>query len=143
LFQTFFPGIFFFEHKKRKEKQRKKKTIEKKNVEKGRSFPLNSRSALSFLTPTSTLPLLPFCFQHFLLASSFSQAKEKGKKTIKKKKKCKEGRELNFKFLLCPLTFSFCFWPLVSTLLFQAPSLWHLLLFKQKKRKKNTQKKTI
>jgi hypothetical protein len=56
-------------------KTKKKKTIEKKrNAKKGGSFPSSSRSALSLLAPTSTLPLLPFYFKHFFLASFSSQA---------------------------------------------------------------------
>jgi hypothetical protein len=79
------------------------------------------------LAPTSTFSLLPFCFKHFLLASSSSQAEEK-KKT--KNKKCREGKELTFKLSLGLLIFGSRFWPLVSALSFQALSPWHLLFFK-------------
>jgi hypothetical protein len=69
------------------------------------------------------LSLLPFCFKQFLLASSSSsQAKKKKRnkqrnKNHRKEKKCRDGRELSFKLLLCPLTFGFlpsCFYPSVS-----------------------------
>jgi hypothetical protein len=66
---------------------------------------------------------------------------KKKKKKGREEKKCKERREFTFK--LCPLTFGFHFWPHVSTFSFRAFSPWHLLLFKQKKRKKNTPKKNI
>ncbi len=70
LFQTLSPDIFFFSSR-RKKKQRKK-NIEKKNAEKGGSLPSSSHSTLSLLAFASTLPLLPFCFKRFLLASSSS-----------------------------------------------------------------------
>jgi len=80
LFPTLSPSTFFFSSRKKE-----KKTIEKKkNVEKGRSFPLSSYSALSLCAFVFALLLLPFCFKHFLLASSSFQVKE-GKKTMKKK----------------------------------------------------------
>jgi hypothetical protein len=71
------------------------------------------------------LPLLPFCFKRFLLASSSSQV-EKKKKKKRKKKKCKKGRELSFKLLLCGFTFGSCFCPPTSALLFQtlSPSIF-------------------
>jgi hypothetical protein len=40
--------------------------VKKKNCRERRNFPLNSRFALSFLAPTSTLSLLSFYFKHFL-----------------------------------------------------------------------------
>jgi hypothetical protein len=55
-----------------------------KNAEKGKSFPSSSHSTLSFLGPTFALPLMPFYFKHFLLASSSSQAEEKKKNKEKK-----------------------------------------------------------
>jgi hypothetical protein len=119
-----------------------KKTIEKKtNAKKGRSFLLSSHFTLSLLGPASTFPLLPFCFKHFLRTSSSSQGDEKKEKTIEKKKKCKEGKELTFKLSLCPFTFGFCVWLLIFALSFQVFSPWHLFLFKQKKIKKKTKKK--
>jgi hypothetical protein len=112
--------------KHKKDKTYKKTT--KKNQEKGRSFFLNSRFALPFLVPTSTFPLLPFCFKRFLLASSYSQAKEK-KKNHGEEKKCRERRELSFKLLFYLLTFGSHFCPSVSNAFF-----WHLLVFKQNKK---------
>jgi hypothetical protein len=46
-----------------------------------------------------------------------------------KEQKCKEGKELTFKLSLGLLIFGSCFWPLVSALLFQALSPWHLFFF--------------
>jgi len=68
------------------EKKNKEKAIEKKKyAEKGGSFLLSSRFAFSLLAPTSTLPLLPFCFKRFLLASFSSQVEKKKTKQRKKK----------------------------------------------------------
>jgi hypothetical protein len=117
--------------------KKKKKTIEKKrNVEKGGNFPSSSHSAFSLLALASTLPLLPFCFKRFFLASSSFQVEEKEKKPHKKEKKCKERKELSFKLLLCPLTFGSHFYPFVSNVF-----SWHFLLLKQKGEKKTQRKK--
>jgi Na+/H+ antiporter NhaD/arsenite permease-like protein len=136
-------GIFFFSNIRKKKKTKNKKTIEKKkNAKKGGNFHLlNSCYALSFFALTFTFSLLPFCFKRFLLASSSSQAKEKKKKK-KKKQKCKEGKELTFKLSLGLLIFGSCFWPLVSALLFQALSPWHLFFFQveENQKKKNVDK---
>ncbi len=83
LLQTFSPNIFFFSSRRKE-----KKTIQKKkNATKERSLLLSSHFALSFLAPTSTFLFFPFYFKHFLLASSYFQAKEKKnkEKTIEKK----------------------------------------------------------
>ncbi len=104
-----------------KHKKIKKNTKKKKIVEKGRNFPLSSRSTLSLLAPVYAFLLFPFCFKHFLLASSSFQVE----------KKCtEEGRELTFKLSLCPLTFSSLFCPPVFAFLFQVFFPWHLLLLK-------------
>jgi hypothetical protein len=63
------------------------------------------------------LPLLPFYFKHFLLASSSSQAKKKKKKT--KKKKCRKRKALSFKLPLYPLNFGSCFSLPTFALMFQ------------------------
>jgi hypothetical protein len=84
---------------------------------------------------------LPFCFKHFFLAFSSFQVEEKKKKTIEKKKKCKEGRELTFKLSFCLLTFDSRFCPPIFAFSIQALSPWHLLLFKQKKKKKTHKEK--
>jgi hypothetical protein len=68
--------------KHRKDKTHNKTT--KENQEKGRSLPSSSRSAFLLLAPASTFLLLHFRFKRFLLASSFSQTKEK--KNTKKNK---------------------------------------------------------
>jgi len=86
LFQTLSLDIFFSSRRK------EKKNIEKKrNAEKGGSLPLSSHSTLSLLAFASTLPLLPFCFKHFLLASSSSQIEEKRKRQRKKKHREKKN----------------------------------------------------
>jgi len=77
---------FYFQAKEKTHTHKEKKTIEKKiYVKKRGSLPSSSHSALSLLTPTSTLLLLHLFFKCFLLASSFSQAKEKKKNTKEKK----------------------------------------------------------
>jgi len=89
------PSIVFFSSK------RKKNHRTKKNSKKERSLPLSSHFALSFLAPTSTLLLLPFCFKCFLLASFSSQPKKKHthkeKKNHRKEKKMqrREGAYLS------------------------------------------------
>ncbi len=47
----------------------------------------------------------------FFISSSKKKEKKRKNKTIEEKKTCKEGKELTFKLLLCPLTFDsrFCF----------------------------------
>ncbi len=127
LFQTLSPSIFFFSSR-RKEKRNHR---EEKNAEKGKSFRSSSCSTLSLLVPTFAFPLLPFYFKRFLLASSCFQVEGKEKKkNHREEKECKERRELSFKLSLCPLTFSSCFWPPVSALLFETLSPWHLLFLK-------------
>jgi hypothetical protein len=65
--------------------EKKKKTIEKKkNAEKRSSFPSSSRSTLSPLALASALPLMPFCFKRFFMASFFQTKKKKRKETKKK-----------------------------------------------------------
>jgi hypothetical protein len=96
LFQTLSPDIFFFSTRKKQNKTKKEKTIEKKrNAKKGENFPSSSRSALSLLAPAFTLPLLPFCFKCFFLASSASQIEEnktkQRKKTHREEKNAKKG----------------------------------------------------
>ncbi len=77
--------------------KKNRKTIEKKrNAKKGGNFPSNSHSVISFLGLASTFPFLPFCFKCFLLFSS---------RIEKKKKKCKERRELIFKLSLYLFSF--------------------------------------
>jgi hypothetical protein len=120
-------------------KQKKKKTIEKKkNVEKGGSFPFNSRFSFSLLACTSALPLLPFCFKRFLLAFFSSQAKKKKKK--KKGKKMWRMEGVSFKLSFYPFTFGSRFYLPKSAFLFQ-----HFLLafssFQAKKKKTKTKKK--
>jgi hypothetical protein len=96
------------------------------------------------------LPLCPFTFGSPFCPPAFTllfQTLSRGNfffSSKRKEKKCREGRELTFKLSLCPLIFGSFFYPLVSTFSFQAFFPWHLLLIKQKKRKKNTNlKKTI
>jgi hypothetical protein len=65
------PNIFFFSSRKKE-----KKTIEKKrNAKKGGSFPSSFRFVFSFFALTFALPLLPFYFKRFLLASFFFHVK--------------------------------------------------------------------
>jgi hypothetical protein len=93
---------FYFKHNLLKfsffqiEEEKKKKKIigKKRTAKKGGSFPLSFYSTLSLLAPFFALPLLPFCFKPFLLASFYFQAKEK--KNHREEKKCREGRELSF-----------------------------------------------
>jgi hypothetical protein len=126
----FSPGIFFFSSRRKEKKNHKKE----KNVEKGWNFLSSSHFALSLLAPVFALPILPFCFKHFFLASSFSQAKESKKKTKKKnhrkEKKCREGRELTFKLSFYLFTFGSHFYPFISTFSFQAFSSEHFLFLK-------------
>jgi hypothetical protein len=77
--------LFIFKQKKKTHTHKEKKTIKKKIYVKKRSLPSSSHSAFSLLTPIFTFLLLHFCFKCFLLASFFSQAKEKKKNTKKKK----------------------------------------------------------
>ncbi len=88
------------------------------------------------------LPLLPshFCtsvsnifFQHLFLL-------KQNKRIKNKEKKCREGRELSFKLLLCPLTFGFHFLPFASALLFQTFSP-NIFFFSSKRKEKKKQKK--
>jgi len=71
------------------------------------------------LGPTSALPLLPFCFKHFFLASSSSQVEEKKKN---KEKNVGKGRSFPLKShsALSPFGSHFC--PLAFSLLFQTLS---------------------
>jgi Na+/H+ antiporter NhaD/arsenite permease-like protein len=108
LFQTLFLGIFFF---LRKKKKKKKKKHRKKNVEKEKNLLSSSRFALSILTPaSSTLPLLPFCFKCFLMASSSFQTKKNKNHKEEKKMQRKEGAFLQALVLHFWLPFlPFCF----------------------------------
>ncbi len=100
--------VFFFFFSNTKKIKHTRKQL-KKNQKKGGSLPLSSRFAFSLLVLASAFPFLHFHFMCFLLASSSFQVVRK-KKTQRKKnhreeKTCKEGKELTFKLLLCPLTF--------------------------------------
>jgi hypothetical protein len=139
--KTLSPGIFFFPSKRKEKKQRKKK------CRKGKKLSFKLLHCLSLLAPTSALSLLPFYFKHFLLISS-SQAKErkknKGKKTIEKKKNAKKGRILPSTFhstlsLLAP-TFGLMFLPFCFKCFF-----FNIFFFSSKRktqRKKTIEKKT-
>jgi len=48
-------------------------------------------------------------FPGIFFFSNRRRKKHKEKKNHRKEKKCKEGRELNFKLLICPLIFGSCF----------------------------------
>jgi hypothetical protein len=106
--------VFFFFFSNTKKIKHTRKQL-KKNQKKGRSLPSSFCSAFSLLVLASAFPFLHFHFMCFLLASSsFQVVKKKNhkeKKNHRKEKTCKEGKELTFKFLLCPLTFDsrFCF----------------------------------
>jgi len=85
---VFYPDIFFLSSRRGKKKPQRKKNVQKK----GGSLPSNSCFALSLLAFISAFSLLHFYFKHFLLVSSFSQAKKKAnaeKKTHREEKKCK------------------------------------------------------
>jgi hypothetical protein len=131
-FKHFLLASSSFKGEKKKKKEGKKKTIEKeKNAEKGRSFSLSSRSALSFLAPPSTFSFLPFYFKHFLLAFSFSQVE---------KKNVEKGGSLllSSRSTLSLLAFA-------SSLLFLPFHFKHFLLgiffFSSRRKKKTTKKK--
>ncbi len=111
--------IFFFSNTKKTKHTRKQP---KKNQKKGGSLPSSSHFTLSLLAPAFALPLLPFCFKHFLLTSFSSQVEEKEKKPQNFFFKCKEGNELSFKLLLYPFTFGSHLYPPISTPLFQTLS---------------------
>ncbi len=84
---------FFLASSSSQAEEKKKKTIKKKrNAKKGRNFPSSSCFSLSFLAPTSALPILPFCFKRFLMASFYSQTKEK--KTHTKKKNHRKEKKM-------------------------------------------------
>jgi hypothetical protein len=108
--------VFFFFFSNTKKIKHTRKQL-KKNQKNGGSLPSSSRSTFSLLVLASAFPFLHFRFMCFLLASSSFQVvrkkntKKKKKKNHREKKTCKEGKELTFKFLLCPLTFDsrFCF----------------------------------
>ncbi len=144
-------SFFFLQHHHRRRqwqcllKHKTHKTHKKttrKNHEKGGSLP-----STPVLPSHFWLLLLPFCYKRFLLTFfSFQtnrrkEKKRKLKKNHREKKNCRERKEFSFKLPLCLLIFGSHFWPLVFALLFQVLSPSHLLLFKQRKRKKNTKKK--
>jgi len=120
---------------KHKEDKTHKKTT-KKNQEKGGNLPSNSCSAISLLVPASTL-----LSQTFSLGIFFSNKRKKQKP--RKKKKCREGRELSFKLPFCPLTFGSCLCLPTSTLLFQTLSLGIFFFSTRRKEKQTKKKKTI
>jgi preprotein translocase subunit YajC len=78
----------------------------------------------------------------FFFGIFFFQAEKKPqrKKNHKKEKICKEGRELTFKLLLCPLTFGSCFCLFVFAFLFQvlSPGIFFFLSKRKEKEKKKT-----
>jgi len=93
---VFSPSIFFFSS------IREKKTIEKKKyAKKGGSLPSSSRFALSFLALASALSFQAFSPGIFFF-SNIRKKKHK-KKTHRKEKICREGRELTFLLLLLHL----------------------------------------
>jgi Na+/H+ antiporter NhaD/arsenite permease-like protein len=133
--------LFLFKHKVDKTH---KKTTTKKNQEKGGSLPSHSYFALSLLALVSTFLLLHFHFKCFFLASYFFQAEENKKtqkKNHKKEKICREGRELTFKLLFCPLTFGSCFCSPNFALSFQALSLGIFFFSSGRKKRKTPEKK--
>jgi hypothetical protein len=79
-FKRFFLASSSSQVEENKRKTRKKNRREKKNAKNEGSFPSNSRSALSFLAPTSALLFLPFRFKCFLLGILFSSSRRKEKK---------------------------------------------------------------
>ncbi len=88
-------------------------------------------------------PLLPFCFKRFFLRIFFfssrrNEKKIKEKKNHREEKKCREGKELSFKLLLCHVTFGSCFCPPGSTLLFQ--TLFPNIFFFSNRRKEKKPK---
>jgi len=122
---------------KHKEDKTYKKTTKKKTKRKVGTY---------FEAPTLPfhfwLPLLPFYFKCFLLASSSFQEK----KNHREEKKCKEGRELSFKLSLCPFTLCSYFCPLTFALLFQT-FYFGIFFFssikKEKKRKKCIERREL
>jgi preprotein translocase subunit YajC len=72
----------------------------------------------------------------------FLKQKKRKKKTIEKKKKCKEGKKFSFKLPLYLLTFGSHFCPPTFALLFQTLSLG-IFFFSNRRRKKKQKKKTI
>ncbi len=106
--------VFFFFFSNTKKIKHTRKQL-KKNQKKGGSLTSSSHLAFSFLVLASAFPFLHFRFMCFLLTSSSFQVvrkkKHKEKKNHREEKTCKEGKELTFKLLLCPLTFDsrFCF----------------------------------
>jgi len=126
--------VFFFFFLNTQENNNKKKPQKK-----GGSLPSSSHSALSLLAPTSAFLLLHFGFKCFLLAFSFYQTEEKKRKPQRRKNmQRKEGAYLQaptlpFHFWLPLLPFRFC-------ISISNAFSWHLLLFKQKKTKKQKKK---
>jgi len=106
--------VFFFFFSNTKKIKHTRKQL-KQNQKKGGSLPSSSRFAFSLLVLASAFLFLHFRFMCFLLASFSFQVvrkkKHKEKKNRREEKTCKEGKELTFKLLLCPLTFDsrFCF----------------------------------
>jgi preprotein translocase subunit YajC len=106
LFQMFFFGIFFFSSIRKEKKRRKKNHKVGKKCRERRALSFKLPICPFTQAPASAFPLLPshfylFVSNVFFLASSFSQAKEKKKKT--KEKKCRKGKELTFLLLLLHL----------------------------------------
>ncbi len=136
--------VFFFFFSNTKKIKHTRKQL-KKNQKKGGSLTSSSHLAFSFLVLASAFPFLHFRFMCFLLTSSSFQVvrkkKHKEKKNHREEKTCKEGKELTFKLLLCPLTFDsrFCF--LVLHFHFKCFILTSYFYQVEVKKKKTTKKK--
>ncbi len=118
-------------------KQKEKKHKKEKKWRKGReiSFKL---PCCPFIFGFRFCPLISTFLFQTLSPNIFFLSKRKKNQN---KTKCRKGKEFTSKLSLYLLSFGSYVWSLVSSLLFQAFSPWHLLIFKQKKRKKNTKKK--
>jgi hypothetical protein len=118
--------------------QTHKKQNTQKNQKKGGSLPFHF-----------WLPFLPFCFfisvsstflWHLLLLEQKIKKTHKDKKNHEEEKICREGRELTFKLLLCPLIFGSYFYPLIFALSFQMISP-NIFFFSNRRKKKIQRKK--
>jgi hypothetical protein len=76
----------------------------------------------------------------FFLSSS-KKKKTQRKKNHREEKTCKEGKELTFKLLLCPLTFDFCFCFLVLHFHFKCFILTSSFYQVEEKKKNHREKK--
>jgi preprotein translocase subunit YajC len=140
LYQTLSHGIFFFSSKRKGRKKKEKNHKKEKKIER------KEKVFFQALAPPSHfwLPLLPFYYTCFFLASYFSQVEEKKTKTKEKnhreEKNAKKGGNLLLNSCLAlsllALTFDLVFLPFCFKRIFLG-----IFFFSSIKKQKKTQKK--